>query len=39
MIDHIIPYGHQHINDDDVQAVISALKSVLYDPRPADWAV
>ncbi len=27
MIDHIIPYGHQHINDDDVQAVISALKS------------
>ena len=27
MIDHIIPYGHQHVNDDDVQAVISALKS------------
>ncbi len=27
MIDHIIPYGHQHINEDDVQAVISALKS------------
>ena len=27
MIDHIIPYGHQHINDDDVQAVIAALKS------------
>lgn len=27
MIDHIIPYGHQHINDDDVQAVISALRS------------
>ena len=27
MIDHIIPYGHQHINDDDVQAVIAALTS------------
>jgi len=27
MIDHVIPYGHQHINDDDVQAVIAALKS------------
>ena len=27
MIDHIIPYGHQHINDDDVQAVVAALKS------------
>lgn len=27
MIDHIIPYGHQHINDDDIQAVIAALKS------------
>lgn len=27
MIDHIIPYGHQYINDDDVQAVIAALKS------------
>lgn len=27
MIDHIIPYGHQHINEDDVKAVISALKS------------
>ena len=27
MIDHIIPYGHQHINDDDVQVVIAALTS------------
>ena len=27
MIDHIIPYGHQYINDDDVQAVLSSLKS------------
>lgn len=27
MMDHIIPYGHQHINDEDVQAVIAALKS------------
>ena len=27
MIDHIIPYGHQHINDEDVQAVVAALKS------------
>ena len=27
MIDHIIPYGHQHINDEDVRAVIAALKS------------
>lgn len=27
MIDHPIPYGHQHINDDDVQAVVAALKS------------
>ena len=27
MIDHIIPYGHQHINEDDVQAMIAALKS------------
>ena len=27
MIRKPIPYGHQHINDEDVQAVISALKS------------
>lgn len=27
MIDHNIPYGHQYITDEDVQAVIDALKS------------
>lgn len=27
MIDHNIPYGHQHITDEDMQAVIGALKS------------
>lgn len=27
MIDHPIPYGHQHITDEDVQAVVEALKS------------
>lgn len=27
MIDHIIPYGHQYITEEDVQAVVSALKS------------
>lgn len=27
MINKPIPYGHQHINDEDVQAVVSALKS------------
>ena len=27
MINKPIPYGHQHINDEDVQAVIAALKS------------
>ena len=27
MIDHVIPYGHQYITDDDVNAVVSALKS------------
>lgn len=27
MIDEIIPYGHQFISDDDVQAVVKALKS------------
>lgn len=27
MIDHNIPYGHQYITDEDVQAVVEALKS------------
>ena len=27
MIDHIISYGHQYINDDDIQAVVETLKS------------
>lgn len=27
MIDHIIPYGHQHITDEDVNVVIESLKS------------
>lgn len=27
MIDHPIPYGHQHITDEDVAAVVEALKS------------
>lgn len=27
MIDHQIPYGHQHITDEDIQAVVEALKS------------
>lgn len=27
MIDHNIPYGHQHITDEDVKVVIEALKS------------
>ena len=27
MINKPIPYGHQHINDEDVQAVVAALKS------------
>lgn len=27
MVTKPIPYGHQHINDEDVQAVVSALKS------------
>ena len=27
MIDHVIPYGHQYITDEDVQAVVAALKS------------
>lgn len=27
MIDHIIPYGHQHITDEDINAVIEVLKS------------
>ncbi len=27
MIDHVISYGHQYINDEDVQAVVAALKS------------
>ena len=27
MIDHNIPYGHQHITEEDVQVVIEALKS------------
>ncbi len=27
MIDHNIPYGHQYINDDDIQAVVETLKS------------
>ena len=27
MIEKPIPYGHQHITDEDVQAVVAALKS------------
>lgn len=27
MIDHIIPYGHQYISDEDVRAVVETLKS------------
>ena len=27
MIDHPIPYGHQHITDEDIEAVVAALKS------------
>ena len=27
MIDHVIPYGHQYITDEDVEAVVAALKS------------
>lgn len=27
MIDHIISYGHQYINDEDIQAVVETLKS------------
>lgn len=27
MIDHIIPYGHQYITDDDINAVVEVLKS------------
>ena len=27
MIDHVIPYGHQHITQEDVDAVVAALKS------------
>lgn len=27
MIDHIIPYGHQYVADDDIAAVVEALKS------------
>lgn len=27
MIDHPIPYGHQHITDEDIAAVVEALKS------------
>lgn len=27
MIDHIIPYGHQHISDEDIAAVVETLKS------------
>lgn len=27
MIDHIIPYGHQFISDEDVEAVVAVLKS------------
>lgn len=27
MMDHVIPYGHQHITQEDVDAVITALKS------------
>lgn len=33
MINKPIPYGHQHINDEDVQAVIAGFKVRLYDPR------
>lgn len=27
MIDHVIPYGHQYITDEDVEAVVAALRS------------
>jgi UDP-4-amino-4,6-dideoxy-N-acetyl-beta-L-altrosamine transaminase len=39
MIDHVIPYGHQYITDEDVEAVVAALKSdyMTHGPRIGEF--
>ena len=35
MIDHVIPYGHQYISDEDIQAVVNVLKGDYLTCGPA----